>query len=211
MALALKVPVFFVVTKVDICPGHVLQHSLATLSSILRKPGIKKKPYMVSGICEHHASASKELSEIHAAEVQEIDVSQDMLLLYMPCKCCEVRSVSPCPGQEQGGRPDMCPSHTHRLPGASVPDLLCHWRRPGACQALLQPAATEAQVGRQGAWQACLGCHMNKIIRGNLIPHISRCTCGERCVCMPQVDEAVEFIIDETFQVAGTSYLDWTP
>ena len=47
VALALKVPVFFVVTKVDICPGHVLQHSLATLSSILRKPGIKKKPYMV--------------------------------------------------------------------------------------------------------------------------------------------------------------------
>jgi GTPase len=48
VALALKVPVFFVVTKVDICPGHVLQHSLATLSSILRKPGVKKKPFMVS-------------------------------------------------------------------------------------------------------------------------------------------------------------------
>ncbi|KAK9908835.1 hypothetical protein WJX75_003542 [Coccomyxa subellipsoidea] len=47
VALALKVPVFFVVTKVDICPGHVLQHSLATLSSILRKPGVKKKPFMV--------------------------------------------------------------------------------------------------------------------------------------------------------------------
>ena len=53
VALALKVPVFFVVTKVDICPGHVLQHSLATLSSILRKPGIKKKPYMVSGVSAH--------------------------------------------------------------------------------------------------------------------------------------------------------------
>ncbi len=50
VALALKVPVFFVVTKVDICPGHVLQHSLATLSSILRKPGIKKKPYMVTSV-----------------------------------------------------------------------------------------------------------------------------------------------------------------
>lgn len=47
VALALKVPVFFIVTKVDICPGHVLQHSLATLSSILRKPGVKKKPFMV--------------------------------------------------------------------------------------------------------------------------------------------------------------------
>lgn len=39
--------VFFVVTKVDICPAHVLQHSLATLSGILRKPGVKKKPFMV--------------------------------------------------------------------------------------------------------------------------------------------------------------------
>ena len=47
VALALKVPVFFVVTKVDICPSHVLQHSLATLSAILRKPGVKKKPFMV--------------------------------------------------------------------------------------------------------------------------------------------------------------------
>ena len=48
MALALKVPAFFVVTKVDICPAHVLHHSLATLSGILRKPGVKKKPFMVS-------------------------------------------------------------------------------------------------------------------------------------------------------------------
>ena len=47
MALALKVPVFFVVTKVDICPDHVLQHTLASLQTILRKPGVKKKPFMV--------------------------------------------------------------------------------------------------------------------------------------------------------------------
>ena len=48
VALALKVPVFFVVTKVDICPEHVLQHTLASLQAILRKPGVKKKPFMVS-------------------------------------------------------------------------------------------------------------------------------------------------------------------
>ena len=47
MALALKVPVFFVVTKVDICPEHVLKHTLATLQAILKKPGVKKKPFMV--------------------------------------------------------------------------------------------------------------------------------------------------------------------
>ena len=47
VALALKVPVFFVVTKVDICPEHVLQHTLTSLQTILRKPGVKKKPFMV--------------------------------------------------------------------------------------------------------------------------------------------------------------------
>ena len=47
MALALKVPVFFVVTKIDICPEHVLQHTLTSLQAILRKPGVRKKPFMV--------------------------------------------------------------------------------------------------------------------------------------------------------------------
>ena len=55
VALALKVPVFFVVTKVDICPEHVLKHTLGTLQAILRKPGVKKKAFMV-GIPGRHGS-----------------------------------------------------------------------------------------------------------------------------------------------------------
>ena len=51
VALALKVPVFFIVTKVDICPEHVLKHTLATLQAILKKPGVKKKPFMVGTFC----------------------------------------------------------------------------------------------------------------------------------------------------------------
>ncbi|KAK9862034.1 hypothetical protein WJX84_006471 [Apatococcus fuscideae] len=47
VALALKVPIFFVVTKIDICPDHILQHTLTQLNTILRKPGVKKKPFMV--------------------------------------------------------------------------------------------------------------------------------------------------------------------
>ena len=59
VALALKVPVFFVVTKVDICPEHVLKHTLATLQAILKKPGVKKKPFMVSlRLHLHHLHAS---------------------------------------------------------------------------------------------------------------------------------------------------------
>ena len=48
VALALKVPVFFVVTKVDICPEHILKETLSKLHAILKKPGVKKKPFMVS-------------------------------------------------------------------------------------------------------------------------------------------------------------------
>ena len=47
VALALKVPVFFVVTKIDLAPEHVLKHTLATLQQILKKPGVKKRPFLV--------------------------------------------------------------------------------------------------------------------------------------------------------------------
>lgn len=36
-----QVPVFFVVTKVDLAPDHVLKHTLQTLGAILRKPGVR--------------------------------------------------------------------------------------------------------------------------------------------------------------------------
>ncbi|EFN58066.1 hypothetical protein CHLNCDRAFT_57128 [Chlorella variabilis] len=42
-----KVPVFFVVTKIDLAPEHVLKHTLATLQQILKKPGVKKRPFLV--------------------------------------------------------------------------------------------------------------------------------------------------------------------
>ncbi|KAL4427868.1 hypothetical protein ABPG75_001957 [Micractinium tetrahymenae] len=47
VALALKVPAFFVVTKIDLAPEHVLKHTLQTLSGILKKPGVRKRPFLV--------------------------------------------------------------------------------------------------------------------------------------------------------------------
>jgi hypothetical protein len=35
------------VAQVDICPDHVLTHTLDTLHAILKKPGVKKKPFQV--------------------------------------------------------------------------------------------------------------------------------------------------------------------
>ncbi|KAL6758071.1 GTP binding protein [Haematococcus lacustris] len=50
VALALKVPVFFVISKVDICPDHILKQTVQTLTSILKKPGVRKKPFLVRSV-----------------------------------------------------------------------------------------------------------------------------------------------------------------
>ena len=47
VALALKVPVLFVITKVDLAPEHILKQTVSNLVSILKKPGVKKKPFLI--------------------------------------------------------------------------------------------------------------------------------------------------------------------
>lgn len=116
VALALKVPVFFVVTKVDICPGHVLQHSLATLSSILRKPGIKKKPYMVRSVLPEWQCPASDRSASLGEVILGCRLSVQPLV--------ETQLGDSAAGQEQGGCLDMRASHTHRLACACVPDVI---------------------------------------------------------------------------------------
>lgn len=48
LALALNVPVFVVVTKIDMCPANVLQETLKLLVKILKSPGCRKIPVLVS-------------------------------------------------------------------------------------------------------------------------------------------------------------------
>ena len=48
LALALNVPVFVVVTKIDMCPENVLQETLKLLIKILKSPGCRKIPVLVS-------------------------------------------------------------------------------------------------------------------------------------------------------------------
>mmetsp|Transcript_39503 Transcript_39503/g.87887 ORF Transcript_39503/g.87887 Transcript_39503/m.87887 type:complete len:658 (-) Transcript_39503:428-2401(-) len=50
VALALKVPVFFIITKVDIAPEHILRQTVQALTAILKKPGVKKKPFLVRNV-----------------------------------------------------------------------------------------------------------------------------------------------------------------
>lgn len=47
LALALAVPVFVVVTKIDMCPPNVLQETMKLLSRILKSPGCRKIPVTV--------------------------------------------------------------------------------------------------------------------------------------------------------------------
>jgi GTPase len=47
VALALKCPTFFVVTKVDMCPENVLKDNLDELCRIIKAPGIRKIPLII--------------------------------------------------------------------------------------------------------------------------------------------------------------------
>merc|ERR1712071_588140 len=44
LALALNVPVFVVVTKIDMCPANVLENTMKTLKKILKSPACRKLP-----------------------------------------------------------------------------------------------------------------------------------------------------------------------
>lgn len=47
LALALNVPVFVVVTKIDMCPPNVMEETLKLLNRMLRSQGCRKVPIMI--------------------------------------------------------------------------------------------------------------------------------------------------------------------
>ncbi len=47
IALALKVPIIIVLTKIDICPEHILKQTLENLNILLKMPGSNKIPIIV--------------------------------------------------------------------------------------------------------------------------------------------------------------------
>ncbi|XP_055704149.1 GTP-binding protein 1 [Phlebotomus papatasi] len=63
LALALSVPVFVVVTKIDMCPPRVLQENLKLLYKILKSQGCRKVPVMVKTPDEVVLSATNFVSE----------------------------------------------------------------------------------------------------------------------------------------------------
>lgn len=63
LALALNVPVFVVVTKIDMCPPNVLHDTLKLLVRILKSPGCRKIPVMVQSADDVVLSATNFVSE----------------------------------------------------------------------------------------------------------------------------------------------------
>lgn len=63
LALALNVPVFVVVTKIDMCPPNVLQDTITLLTRVLKSPGCRKIPMMIQNKDDVVVSASNFVSE----------------------------------------------------------------------------------------------------------------------------------------------------
>jgi len=63
LAVALKIPNFVCVTKIDICPDHILQETLDNLSKLLKSPGCKKMPLVIKSL-EDIVMASKNMANI---------------------------------------------------------------------------------------------------------------------------------------------------
>ncbi|THD24574.1 GTP-binding protein 1 [Fasciola hepatica] len=63
LALALGVPVFVVVTKIDMCPPNVLQETMNLLVRILKSPGCRKIPILISTKDDVICSATNFTSE----------------------------------------------------------------------------------------------------------------------------------------------------
>lgn len=81
LALALSVPVFVVVTKIDMCPVNVLQDNLKMLVRILKSPGCRKVPVMVKTSDDVVLSATNFVSERLCPIFQVSNVSGENLSL----------------------------------------------------------------------------------------------------------------------------------
>eukprot|EP00051_Salpingoeca_urceolata_P029337 m.6604 g.6604 ORF g.6604 m.6604 type:complete len:691 (+) comp2691_c0_seq1:275-2347(+) len=67
LAVVLQVPVFIVVTKIDLCSRSVLKKSLSEIMNLLKAPGVNKVPLVVSG---------KDDVVVGAGHFKQADISQ---------------------------------------------------------------------------------------------------------------------------------------
>ncbi|XP_052383916.1 GTP-binding protein 1-like isoform X2 [Oncorhynchus keta] len=77
LALALNVPVFVVVTKIDMCPANILAETLHLLQRLLKSPGCRKIPVLVQNKDDVIVTASNFSSERMCPIFQVSNVTGD--------------------------------------------------------------------------------------------------------------------------------------
>ena len=81
LALALQVPVFIVITKIDMCPANVLESTILHLTKILKSSGCRKIPIFAQNIEDVLVSSSSFVSERVCPIFQVSNVTGDGLQL----------------------------------------------------------------------------------------------------------------------------------
>ncbi|CAI6363956.1 unnamed protein product [Macrosiphum euphorbiae] len=104
LALALSVPVFVVVTKIDMCPPNILQDTLRLLVRILKSPGCRKVPVMVKTKDDVIVSATNFVSQRLCPIFQVSNVNGenlDLLKMFLNLLTTRVMSTDNDPAEFQ--------------------------------------------------------------------------------------------------------------
>ncbi|XP_062622202.1 GTP-binding protein 1-like [Saccostrea cucullata] len=104
LALALNVPVFVVVTKIDMCPPNVLQETLKMLQRILKSPGCRKIPVIVQNTDDVVCSATNFTSERMCPIFQVSNVTGenlDLLKMFLNLLSTRLKSEISAPAEFQ--------------------------------------------------------------------------------------------------------------
>lgn len=104
LALALNVPVFVVVTKIDMCPPNVLQETLKMLQRILKSPGCRKIPVIVQNTDDVVCSATNFTSERMCPIFQVSNVTGenlDLLKMFLNLLSTRLKSETTAPAEFQ--------------------------------------------------------------------------------------------------------------
>ena len=95
VALALKCPTFFVVTKIDMCPENVLRQTLEELAKILKSAGIRKIPLVVKNDRDVMSCAKSMSNDARIAPIFTVSsvTGQNLDLLRMFCNLMPVQKT----------------------------------------------------------------------------------------------------------------------
>lgn len=104
LALALSVPVFVVVTKIDMCPPNVLQENLKLLIRILKSPGCRKVPVTVKTPDDVVVSATNFVSErlaLRLIYVMKSDIlrQHNNVMYFNSAGCVQFSKYLTCPAK----------------------------------------------------------------------------------------------------------------